>query len=145
MSVLAKDVMQKEVKSVPPDMSLPELERRLSVDAVSGFAVIEGGRLLGVVTAIDVIRHLSETGGEGDESSHQQACVRDIMTTDLVEVGPDATLHEIAALMTERCIHRVLITENQQLVGVITSLDVARICGRKNFDITFQPPPTLDF
>ena len=50
--------------------------------------------------------------------------VEDIMQTDLVTVLPDATVLDVARVLAEHRIHRVLVQEKGKLKGIITSLDV---------------------
>ena len=170
MKVFAKDVMQKDVKSVGPNLSLTDLERRFVKDNVSGFPVVDDGQLRGVVSASDVIAHLCEersndkgsagyyeddvkmefdsvasdwVSAEIGERTH--LCVRAVMNTDVISVSSDTPLREVAALMTEKRIHRVLVVDDHDLVGVISSLDIVRVCGREDIDISFAAPRILDF
>ena len=169
MKVRARDVMQSDIKSVPPDLPLPQLQRRLTAENVGGFPVLDDDTLVGVVSASDVIRQLSEentveagsafyqdtTDSEAKAGSAaaleaasrtgKQGRVCDVMSTHLITIAPDAPLHDVAAKMAEHGVHRLLVTEGSRLVGVVSSLDVVRICGRNNVDVSFQPPPVLDF
>ncbi|MGH7617950.1 MAG: CBS domain-containing protein, partial [Gemmatimonadaceae bacterium] len=53
--------------------------------------------------------------------------VSEIMTrTPLCTLPSDADTHAAAALMTEQGIHRILVVDDDQLVGIVSSLDVAR-------------------
>ena len=62
--------------------------------------------------------------------------LRDIMTTEVLSVspvvtlGPDADVAVAAGLMSDRGIHRVLVTENNRLVGIVTALDIAAAASR---------------
>lgn len=58
MTILVSDVMTKPVRSVPPDMTLLELERVLIGSKFGGAPVVEAGELLGVVSKTDVVRRL---------------------------------------------------------------------------------------
>jgi len=51
----------------------------------------------------------------------------DAMTRELVTVGLDATLEEIARTMLEQRVHRVLVTDGGVLHGVITPFDLLRV------------------
>ena len=171
MKVFAKDVMQDNVKSVWSGLSLADLERRFVDDNVSGFPVVDNGTIRGVVTASDVLSHLCEerreaevsTGFYDDDSKTEFASlasdwvssevgkrtdhlhVKDVMNGDVISVSSDTPLHEVAALMTEKAIHRVLVVDDHDLVGIISSLDIVRACGRKDVDISFTAPKILDF
>lgn len=52
--------------------------------------------------------------------------VADLMTNEVICVGPDASLKDVCAVMVKEHIHRVMVTDDTRLVGIISSLDVAR-------------------
>lgn len=171
MKVTAKDVMQKNVKSVTSGLSLADLERRFVDEHVSGFPVVDNGTVLGVVSASDVIEHLCKQRQEAELSAgfYDDDCkmefaslesdwvssevgkrtdhlkVKDVLNGDVISVSSDTPLDEVAQLMTEKAIHRVLVVDDHDLVGVISSLDVVRACGREDIDISFAAPKILDF
>jgi CBS domain-containing protein len=149
-SVRAMDVMATAVVTVSPDLSLGALEDLLLSHRISGVPVVEKGTLLGVVSRSDVVRMLSierslsgiirdgfrgsafAPGEEGTILPLPQALaeqlqahtVRDAMVTDPITVSPDTPIGEVAKTLVDRHVHRVLVTENRELRGVISSLDV---------------------
>jgi CBS domain-containing protein len=152
-------------------MKLADLERRFAADNVSGYPVVDGSTLRGVVSALDIIRQVcqeraeaelttafyeDETGMEfeslssdwvsaqvGKRVDHER--VSDVMSSNVISVSPETSLHDVAALMNEKKIHRVLVVKDQCLVGLISSLDIVRACGDDLVDISFTPPKILDF
>jgi CBS domain-containing protein len=46
------------------------------------------------------------------------------MIRNLITVRPDAKLEEIARVMRDRRVHRLLVTEGEELLGLISSLDL---------------------
>jgi CBS domain-containing protein len=161
MDLLAKDMMTKAVVTVRPDMSLAELERRFIDDQVAGYPVIEDGKLAGVVSRSDVVRHLvlehtiadvasgyysdqdvatipkpaSEWVPPASGRDIDDATVRDVMKRDLITVEPDDPLLDVARLMTKRHIHRIPVTDAGRLVGVITSSDFVRFYAEKRIGL----------
>jgi CBS domain-containing protein len=51
---------------------------------------------------------------------------RDVMTTDVVTVGPDATVSEIAALLIQRRISAVPVLDGGKLIGIVSEGDLMR-------------------
>ncbi|HEY2388916.1 MAG TPA: CBS domain-containing protein [Candidatus Binatia bacterium] len=157
MALRACDIMQRNVLSVPPDMLIPELVDFLISHRVSGVPVIEKGKVVGIVSRSDLVRAVSlerslagivAQGFEQDEFAPgeapplpglrstavqelQQRSVRAIMVTDPVSVAPDTPVVEVARLLVARHMHRVLVTDGAQLVGVISSLDVVRLVAEQ--------------
>jgi predicted transcriptional regulator len=52
---------------------------------------------------------------------------RDVMSFEFVRVEVNAGVGHITQLMVERNVHRVLVTRNERLVGIITRLDLIRM------------------
>jgi CBS domain-containing protein len=148
-SVKARDVMVPEPVCVAPSMTLRELMRIFDENEISGAPVIDSaGRVIGVVSKTDLIRRclqgtgeiapaylfeaLSEQAGE-EEAIEGEAplCVGDVMTEGPVTVPPELPGEEIARLMVESRIHRVIVVDEDGLpLGIITSLDLLKTYPR---------------
>ncbi|MBI3297235.1 MAG: CBS domain-containing protein [Elusimicrobia bacterium] len=135
----ARDVMQKKVVTVRPNMLVRELARLLDEKRISGAAVVDGGgALVGVVSKSDLVHHELE-GGESfiapvarlPEGFHVESpdrtTVSDIMTPGAIEASADAPVPELARLMRRRRIHRVFITKGRKLLGIVTTLDLLKV------------------
>ena len=74
--------------------------------------------------------------------------VSEVMThTPLTTLDPDATAEEAAELMRRNAIHRVLVTEGDRLVGVVSALDIARAAAEHKFQTrtyVFNPASQFD-
>lgn len=156
MSLLARDVMQREVVSVSPDTSLEELEEVFLRHRIGGAPVLEDGRVVGIVSRSDVVRQLQVERGriagsadalepfDADERTEedrdrvsdalgarlQDLHVRDAMIKSVVAVAPDASLREVAERMLSGRVHRLLVVEDARLCGVITSLDLVGLVAK---------------
>jgi CBS domain-containing protein len=149
MPLRARDVMQANVLAVPPELTLAALEDFLLSKRISGAPVVEEGKVIGIVSRSDVVRclslerSLSGLIADGLASPEEPATsvrlptdveerltahtVRDAMVVDPVVVPPDAPIADVARLLHERHIHRVLVTEGATLRGVISTLDLVRL------------------
>ncbi len=154
MDLTAEQIMRRNVQTVPASMPLPELERTFLAAGVSGFPVLDGQELVGVVSRYDIIRQLDleqQTAQRTsdfyrDESGfHEipletlaqragrigermaQLTVGDVMHRQLVAVPPEQPLRAIAETMVDQNIHRVLVTREGKLQGVISTTDFARL------------------
>ena len=149
----AKDVMNKDVLSVGMDWSVEYLTDFLVENGISGAPVTsENGKLVGVVSLTDIVRHNSLPGKESRLNSpydyyrhgleHQYAkedirslsigtepldTVRDIMTPMIFDVNEDTKVKQVADTMIRGRIHRVFVTREQKLVGVITTVDMLKV------------------
>jgi CBS domain-containing protein len=59
MGLTARDVMQREVRVVHPKTRLVELQDLFLARRVNGFPVVDGERLVGIVSRSDVVRRLA--------------------------------------------------------------------------------------
>ena len=59
--------------------------------------------------------------------------VRDVMTPAPARVAPDASVEEVARLMTREGFHRVPVVEGERLVGIVSTMDFVRLLGEGGF------------
>lgn len=138
--------MKTDIKTVDPDMTLPDLERYFLQEKVSGFPVVKSGQLVGIVSRSDIVRQICvertiaeltsdyfQHPGEpefhedlnkmaeriGDRLEHLH--VKDVTIHKVFTVSPDQPIEEVASTLLEHRIHRVLVKEGDQLVGIISS------------------------
>lgn len=112
--------MTREVVTVRPGASLQELAYLLSRHQISGAPVMDDqGALLGVVSHSDLADSVARGKGEA-------ATVADIMAPYVYCASEETGLTELADLMLEKRIHRVLVLREHRLVGLVSSLDLIR-------------------
>jgi CBS domain-containing protein len=129
------------VVTVPPETPLAALARLLADRGISAVPVLEpSGAVAGIVTEADLVRRLagveerprgwfrsllaSAPGDAGRYARTHGTKVRDVMTTDLVSVEEEATAEEIARLMEERRVKRVLVLREGRLAGIVSRADL---------------------
>ncbi len=154
MPLSVADVMQRSLRTVPPEMRVADLEQWFVGQRLSGAPVVEGGRVVGVVSRADLVRQLvveqsqvesmalfylepfdADQHSAADDariaeavaSRWQKLQVRDLMIDELITVPADRSLEAAARLLLERRIHRLLVTEGETLVGLLSSLDLVRL------------------
>lgn len=112
----ARDIMRRRVLTVRPETALSELTRLLSSRGVSGAPVVgPDGDLIGVVSRTDIVRR-------GDPDS----TVASVMTPWTVSFEEDTEIRELARQMLAKKIHRVIVTREGRLCGIITTMDMLR-------------------
>jgi len=121
MSQTIASLMNREVTQVGPDDTLQAVEAKLVAKGLSWVPVVDAsGVVMGVISSADLLRAHAE-GKTAPKVSAWQLC-----TYKPVTVRPDATLGEVARLMTEGNIHHVVVAEGPNLKGVVSSLDFVR-------------------
>ncbi len=153
-TLTAADVMRKDVVVVGPESSLQEAMRLITDNHVTGLPVLDAkDRCIGLVSASDIMAFVEENEDsrtEGRQSgryfnpdSHRweevgsgafaddqygETPVNEIMTRDVIAVAPGAPIQDIATLMLEKSVHRVLVVDDKQhLHGIISAIDFVRL------------------
>lgn len=144
---LVKDLMNPDVLTVADDMATDALARYLTEHEISGAPVVDArGHLVGVVSMTDIGRTLGEDSGPESPASSafyrdtdagftledlgqryvesRAVTVEDVMTPVIHHVPATASVAEAARVMIEQHIHRLVVTEGKEPVGIITSLDL---------------------
>jgi CBS domain-containing protein len=125
----AEEIMQKDVITVSPDLPVKNFEGFLTEEEISGAPVVANdGRLLGVASKTDVVRALSEeVVSRTRELMEPELTVEDIMTRGTVVVSPEDDIRDVARQMVEGHLHRVLVVEEDSVVGIVTAFDLLRV------------------
>ncbi len=148
-----RDLMNPDIMTVADEMTTDELARYLVEREISGAPVVDGqGHLIGVVSMTDIGRNLAEpsdpTSSRGANFYRDDAddamdltledlgqryveeravTVRDVMTPVIHQVPVTATVAEVARIMVEQHIHRLVVTQGHDPIGIITSMDVLKM------------------
>ncbi len=113
-----RDVASSAVVAVGPAQSLREATQLMAKHRVGSAVVQDAEQLIGILTERDVLNAVA-SGRLPDEVT-----VQDIMTADVVTVGPDWDLVEAAGEMARRRIRHLVVYEGGQLLGVLSVRDV---------------------
>jgi len=115
-AIKVREFMVQPVITVGPEESLERVWKKLMDLDVSGFPVLENGRLVGVITKEDVVKNLE----------HMKSLrVRDVMSRNVVTVREEDTLFRALGLMMEKDIGRLPVVDQEgKLVGIVTMKDV---------------------
>ena len=143
--LIARDVMTRNVITVRDDATLSELVATLTEHMITGAPVVdENGKLVGVVSTTDIALHSAKRTSNirrdrppdfyliEDEfrsfSIEEDAgqFVRDIMTPVIFSVSQNARFVEMADTMVGGRVHRLIVTDGDRVVGIVTTLDLLR-------------------
>jgi CBS domain-containing protein len=121
MGTKVQDVMTARPRAVTPQTPLSEVAEVMATDDVGVVPVVEGDRLVGIVTDRDiVVRAIAQ----GKDPRGMPAA--DVSSRELVTVNPDDDLSDALKLMAQYQVRRLAVTaEDERLVGVVSQADVA--------------------
>jgi CBS domain-containing protein len=138
------DLMARDVTTVPPDATVHEILRIWDQRHFGAFPVVEGGKLIGIVTEGDLLYKegpirppvvlalfdaLIPLGGgrrlDEDVRKHAAYRAKDLMSAPVITVGPDMDAAQAARLMVDRRIkHLPVIDAGGQLAGILSRRDL---------------------
>src|SRR5688500_9478075 len=155
----AKDIMTSPVVTVGPATPVNEIAALLYERRISALPVVEGGRMVGIVSEADLLhRHelgtdcIAQSGSwwlrlfSADRSvedyikSHARQA-RDIMTREVVSVAPDTGIAEVASVLERHGVRRVPVLQDGQLLGIVSRANLVQaLAGTAQGAVRATPP-----
>lgn len=153
MELLVKSLMKRNVHTVTPDTTLPNLEQQFIDQRAGGFPVVQGDQLVGLVSRSDIVRqlclehHVAESVSDfyRDESgfheipltSYAQVAdrvgeriegltVADVMSRHLLSVTGDQPIRVAAQMLCDNHVHRLPVVKEGRLIGIVTAIDLVQ-------------------
>jgi len=142
MKMRVKDLMSKDIKSVPPEMNAKEALRILIANDMSGLPVIDSSNtLVGVFTEREILKvmlpvYVQDVGtfiyGEDSKAGVKKMAalekylVKDLMRKEVPVVDEESSLTEISKIMLTKGERRIIVMKDNLPAGVITRCDVIR-------------------
>ena len=117
-----RDAMTSNPRGVDTSTSVVEAARLMKSEDVGPLPVVEGERLVGMVTDRDIVLRVVAEGKDPQSST-----VGEIASRDLVTVDPQQDLDEALRLMAQHQVRRLpVVEEGGRLVGILAQADIAR-------------------
>ncbi|MFB6231743.1 MAG: CBS domain-containing protein [Salinibacter sp.] len=148
----AKDLMTTDVRTVEADWPIDHVAQFLTDHGISGAPVVDDGQLVGVISLTDIARY---NGTAGDPASSEEpasfyrtelearyaeedlealrvsqntgATAEHVMTPQVYDVSEHTSIQQVAQVMHRSGIRRVFVTQSDQVLGVITAMDMLRV------------------
>ena len=150
-AMTAREIMTSPVAYVMTETPLKEVANLLIERGISATPVLDdGGRLVGIVSEGDLVRR-SPAGKKGrrswwldlfePDSPRSEGLLnylrghglraKDVMTREVVSVGEETTVAEIAELLETRGIKRVPVVRNGKLTGIVSRANLLSLLARQ--------------
>lgn len=128
------DLMQREVVTLEAADSLDLAEDIMRLGRIRHMPVVAEGRLVGILSQRDLFRAAVSSVLKLQRSAEREWLakipVRDVMTAEVVTIGPGAPLADAVQLMLERRIGCLPVVEDGRLVGLLSESDCLRHLAR---------------
>ena len=144
----ARDVMTHLVVTFRPEDKILHAAKRLLSNRIGGAPVVDDGGLVGVVSEADLVKAYAPPARRGfpfvapsplmllvlrgaPRREAHNTTVGDVMTRDVVSIGPDASIWEAASLIDRHGVRRLPVVDSEgYVVGVLTRSDLVRCMAR---------------
>lgn len=115
------DIKTPELHAVAPDDSVIDAIRMMAEKEIGAVLVMQGTRLVGIVSERDYARKVVLQGRSSSDTS-----VREIMTAEVVTVGLGHSVERCMQVMTGRRIRHLPVVDDEQVIGVISIGDLVK-------------------
>lgn len=115
------EIMTQAAVTDSADDTLAEACARMREAQTGSLLVMEGQRLIGIVTERDVLKTVAQ--GLDPKATP----LKDVMTTDIITIGPMTTLKEAAKIMASKWIRHLPVVEGSKVVGIISQRDLTGV------------------
>jgi CBS domain-containing membrane protein len=139
-AVTAAQIMTTDVVAVNPDTPVAEVAAAMGRRGISGVPVVDAGqKVVGVISEKDFLARMGVQNPKNFMSlvanclktkgcvalPIKDALAKDLMTSPAVTVAPDTPVRDLAALLTQKSINRVAVTDPAgRLLGLVSRGDI---------------------
>lgn len=118
------EIMNTGVVTIDRTEKASAARTRMKRQRIRHLVVTENGSVVGILSERDL--------GGGADSTARGSKVRDVMTPDVVSIGPRTTLADAVDLMLRNLIGSLPVLQGDRLVGIVTATDVLNELGRES-------------
>ena len=115
-----RDIMEKNVITMDYRKTALDASVILKEKEISFLVIMKEGKIAGIVSESDIVRKIA-----AEDLKPSQIKLEEIMSKDFKWVAPDTEIEQAVQKMLNNIIRRLIVLENEELVGVITQTDFA--------------------
>lgn len=115
ITLKVRDVLDKEVHFIEGSKTVMDAIKEMVEKKVWSLVVTDRGLPVGVVTERDILRRCLGKG-----LRPEKVAVREVMSSPLITIGPDAPIGEAMKLLVEKGVRRIYVVEEGKIIGRVT-------------------------
>ena len=124
-------IMTKDIITLNSTDKLDTAERLFKENKIRHIPVVEGEKIIGMLSLTDLLRISFADGAYDDESDvettvYNMFTISQVMAKNLKSVSSTATIKEVAEILAENEFHALPVVENDNLVGIVTTTDLIK-------------------
>lgn len=128
-----RDIMSSTVETATPEETVLDARDRFRNSGFRHLPIVDGDRLLGVVSDRDVLRaagpSLGLTPYDDDAGPNMDRTLREIMTRYTITADPTMSVQEAADTMLRHDVSSLPVIDDERLVGIVTTADILRVAA----------------
>ena len=121
-----KELMNK-IYVISPNTTLKTAADVMSKKNIGSLAIVDKKKIVGIITERDILCNAANLNKK----------ISSAMTEDIISIDLNESIEEAAKIMSDNQIKRILVTEKDKLVGIITATDIIANSDLLNQNIFF--------
>lgn len=121
-------IMSTTLITITPEQSLYDLEELFKKHSIRHIPVVEGKKLVGVLSYSDLLRisyaDLTNNGERVEAIVYDMFTVPQVMVKVPVTVNSETTIKEVIEILAKQTFHSLPVVDNDELVGIVTTTDL---------------------
>ena len=136
VQIYVRDIMQTEVTSVPSSFTVEQSETvMLNTQRPCVPVIDEQDNCVGVLSHSDILRIRTAKKDVGKTS------VQEIMSRNIISVGPRSSVDTTMQLMLDNGIHHILVILDKKVCGIVSVIDIIQVDKARTFHPFADPEP----
>ncbi|MGD0021216.1 MAG: CBS domain-containing protein [Smithellaceae bacterium] len=130
--ISVRDILKSKdskIQSISPKATVYEALQKMSEKEIGALVVMENDKVVGIISERDYARKIILQG-----KTSKETLVKEVMSSKLFSVTPDASVEEAMVLMTGKHVRHLPVFEKNNFVGIISIGDVVKlVISNKDF------------
>ncbi|MFQ6128511.1 MAG: cyclic nucleotide-binding/CBS domain-containing protein [Thermoplasmata archaeon] len=122
LRVPVMEVMSRNPVSVGPKETIDLVSKLMKDKGIGSLIVVRKGRPVGIVTEKDIVAKVV-----ANDAKPSKIKVKEIMSSPVKTIHPHDSIEEAAKLMAKNKIRRLVVSEKNKLLGIVTENDILQI------------------
>jgi CBS domain-containing protein len=115
------DYMTRNVTIASPTDTIQKIYTMIMESGFSAFPVVKKKRIVGLISRRDLIRTRRM---QSVIASHAHTTIEEVMSKDVVTIGPDETVSSAAELLVKHDVSRLPVVDGDRIVGIVDRHDI---------------------
>lgn len=121
-AIRVRELMTETLFSLSPTKNVMEAAQLMETKNLSSILVKQDSEFIGILTDRNIITRIVSKG-----LNPQNAMIGTVMSSPLIIISAEASLEDAAEAMRRHKIRRLVVEENNHIVGILTESDIVRI------------------